>query len=132
MTDLARKRNDTRVSWTGIAFVVEAMLLLVFLIGSVAVFTQLFGASLQKSAESTALTEAVAVAESTAERFAVDPIGATGTRTVDNCTVVCERTDEVRAGGTLHHATIYVFSADGSSEEPLYELETACYESGVL
>lgn len=129
MMDLSRKRSDTRSSWTGIAFVVEAMLLLVFLIASVAVFAQLFGASLQKNAESTALTEAVSVAESTAERFAIDPIGTTGTASVGDYTVVCERTDEARAGGTLYHATISVFSANSGSEEPLYALDTASYES---
>jgi len=47
-----------------------------FLIGSMAVFTQLFGYAVERSDSSRALTEAVAAAENAAERFAADPASA--------------------------------------------------------
>ena len=123
------RRSRSLPSWAGAAFIVEAMLLLVFLIGSVAVFTQLFAASIERSTRSENLAGAVAAAENVAERFAVDPTGTVGTTTVGNLTVTCESKGEDMAGGTLYHATITVLSDD--SDEPVYTLNTASYESEV-
>lgn len=122
-------RKHSLPSWAGAAFIIEAMLLLVFLIASVAVFTQLFAASIDQSTRSANLTKAVMAAESTAERFAVDPLSVSGSQTVDNLTVVCETKGEDTAGGVLYRATITVF-AEGV-EEPVYTLSTASYESEV-
>jgi len=123
------RRHRSLPSWAGAAFIIEAMLLLVFLIASVAVFTQLFAASIDRSARSENLTKAVTAAENTAERFAVDPSGTAGTYVVDNLTVVCESEGEDMAGGVLYHATITVYAS--GIEEPVYTLATSSYESEV-
>lgn len=128
LDSLARRRRSLP-SWAGAAFIVEAMLLLVFLIASVAVFTQLFAASVERSTSSSQLTSAVTAAENAAERFAANPSGAEDMTIVDGLTVVCDSTGEQTEGGTLYHATISVYAPD--AEEPVYELVTAAYESGV-
>ena len=128
LNSLARRKRSLS-SWAGTAFIVESMLLLVFLIGSVAVFTQLFAASVDRSTSSENLTKAVVAAESAAERFSADPTGSAGTTLAGDMTIVCDSTSEELAGGTLYHATITVFGPD--QETPVYVLETASYESEV-
>lgn len=138
--DLAthRKSRPSRPMWSGAAFIVEALLLLVFLVASLAIFTQLFAAAAQKSAESDQLSRAVSVASNVAEQFAADPDSVSTVDEIDDLIVVCDTSDEALDSGTLHHATITVYergtaaSANSvSTGEPLYTIETANYESGV-
>lgn len=123
------RSRHTRPSWSGAAFIIEAMLLLVFLIGSLAVFTQLFATAAERGSQSGVLTAAVMAAENTAERFAVDPSGIDRQMQVDDLQVICDVTDKEFAGGTLYHADIAVFT-EGSTD-PVYVLSTSSYESEV-
>lgn len=115
--------------WTGMAVVVESIVLLVFLIGSLTVILQLFAAATAQTREGERLAMAVSAATSTAELFASDPKSADGISTHGDLTVSCQISDEQTAKGTLYHATITVYDPD--FDTPVYELETARYESGV-
>lgn len=128
------------IRWSGAAMLVEAMLLLAFLIATLAVLTQMFAAAVEKANESAQLTAAVAVASDTAERFAANPAGVPDQQVVDNMLVVCKVTDEPHTAGVLYHADISVYAmtpgtgADAGAElqgEPVYTVSTSRYESGV-
>lgn len=131
MEPIARRRRShegLHPSWHGTAFLIEAILLLAFLIGAIALFMQLFSASIVRSSENDELASAIALASNSAERFAADPIGAGAeTLTEDGLTVTCEVTPEKKEGGTLYKAEISV--SDGSTE--VYRLSTARYVSEV-
>lgn len=124
--------NDTRSSWASIAFMVESILLLVFLVASLAVLTQVFSASLNRSVESRTLDAAVIAASSIAEHFAADPTGIDEETQLGDLRVSCAVTDERRDGGTMYHAVIDVYdvSAAGGGE-PVYSLSTSSYRSEV-
>ena len=122
-----RRTMRSLPSWSGMAFLVEAMLLLVFLIGSMAVFTQLFAHAVDRSESSRVLTEAVAAAENAAERFAAAPASAPAQVRDGNMLVKGDVADEKTAGGTLYNATITVYR-DGQ-DEPVYTIQTARYSS---
>ena len=124
-------RRMAQPSWTNMAFIVEAMLLLVFLVASLAVFMQLFSAAAQRSAESRDLTDAVAVASTTAERFAVDPQGIPEVSHADDLTVTCTVEPDSRDSGTLYRANIAVYKGDEPAGEPVYSLSTSTYVSQV-
>lgn len=132
--------SSSRPAWSSVAFVVEAMLLLVFLIASLALFTNLFAGAVTQSKEGATLTDAVALATSAAERFEADPEYAAGNMQDGDLRVNCDVTSEQRAGGTLYHAVIKVYATDAdylaytsSNEfEPVYTLETSAYESEVV
>lgn len=137
---LPTKRTSVvaRPRWSGAAFLVEAMLLLVFIMASLAVFTQLFAASAERANESRSLTDAVAVATATAEHFCADPLGVESEFIEGDQRVICQVTPERRAGGVIYYATISVFGANseegaqtGASIEPIYVVHTAKYESGA-
>lgn len=128
-----RTRRPGRPLWSGAAFIVEALLLLVFLIASLAIFTQLFAASAEKSIEADELSRAVAAASSVAERFAADPSAVAETNQADDLTVTCDITKTPRANGMLYEATISVYD---DAQQPgdvnaLYTITTARYESEV-
>ena len=129
-----RTQQSQAPRWSGAAFIVEALLLLVFLATAAAIFVQLFAHSAEKSAESIELSKAVAVASNTAERFAADPASVSETEIVDGLIVKCTTSVEERTGGNLHHATISVYRADtttaGYAGEAIYTLDTARYEPG--
>ena len=108
-----------RKRWAGAAFLVEAMLLLLFLMASIAIFTQLFAATAERSNESRNLTDAVAVATSTAERFAANPADAACDETRDGLRIICEVSPSKRGGGTIYYATISVYDADKAGRLPV-------------
>ena len=123
-------------SWSGAAFLVESMLLLVLLAVSMCVFVQVFGLSVQRSYEGEGLSRAIAAAESEAERFANDPASADGSADVGGMRVVCAVEEERQPHGILYRATIRVFDSMGavdadSGQEPVYEVATAKYVSEV-
>lgn len=120
--------NKGRPSWIGLAFVVEAILLLVFLIGAMALFTNLFASSVKRCDESQALTVAVAVASDTAERFAANPDSVPQSAIASDMVVTCDVADDKREDGVFRVATITVYDPD---EQPVYTLTTAVYESGA-
>ena len=114
---------------SGAGFIIEALFLLVFLAAAAAVFVQLFALAAEQSVESVELSRAVAAASNTAERFAADPASIGESETVDDLIVKCTVTDEDRAAGTLHTATIAVYRADAAADgEPVYTISTAAYE----
>lgn len=123
------RATHTRPAWSGMAMLVEAMLLLVFLMTSLAIAMQLFAASSSRAQQGRDLSRAVAEATNVAERFAADPSTAGGVTQADDLTIDCQVTDEDTARGTLYHATITVFADDAKT--PVYVLTTARYEQGV-
>ena len=130
--DLTPKRTQTseRSSWQGTAFIVEALLLLVFLIASSAVFVQMFALASQQGAESVQLARAVAAASDVAERFAADPASVKDVQVVDDLLVTCTDVETTHERGTLRTATIAVY-AQGAAGEPLYFITTSRFESEV-
>ena len=136
-TQKAPDPSKSRSSWTGAAFLVESMLLLVFLIGSFAVFTQMFAKAIEQADESRAITVAVAAASNSAEQFAADPASADGTSqtVVDGMVVQRQVTVQKRDHGTFYTADIMVYkdasSFTNGTAEPLYTIRTARYVSGV-
>ena len=128
---MARRRAEqSNTSWASVAFLIEAMLLLVFLTASLALFTQVFGASVQQAKESATLTDAIAIAQNSAERFAADPTSISGETQEGDLRVMCDVTSDPRTSGTLYHATISVYD-DTAGTEAVYVIHTARYESGV-
>ena len=137
-----RRSNSGGPSWAVSAFIVEAIVLLAFLIASSAVFVQLFSAALVRSEESGTMAAAVAAATSTAEHFSANPANMQEVTQVGDLVVVCETDSAKRSGGTLYHADISVYkSADAptggaaagesSSGSPaaVYATSTAVYVS---
>lgn len=131
------KQRFARAGQSGSAFIVEALILLVFLAASVAVFTQLFAHAATQATESVQLSRAVAMASDTAERFAADPDGVQAVTADDGLIVACTTTQTPTERGVMHHATIRVYKATDDAKggdlpdgEPIYEIQTACYESG--
>lgn len=155
MIDSLTNRQSTvsfRSRWAGAAFLVEAMLLLVFTAASLVVLTQMFSAAAERAAQAEQLAQAVAVATNAAENFAADPHEGVYERAESGMVAVVESSPEKREGGVLYHAEISVYtfadigvadSAKGASEsgtvlasiaggDLLYTLTTSVYESGVV
>ena len=125
-----RPATSARPGWASAAFIVESLLLLVFLVGSLAVFTQMFAAAAEQAAEGSTLSAAVAVAGNTAERFAVDPGSIEPEAHEGDLRIVSDVTAENRKGGKLYRATISVF--DANNAEPVYTVTTSRYVSEVV
>ena len=124
-------------TWSGSAFIVEALLLLLFLAASAAIFTQLFAHAATQATESLELSRAVAVANDTAERFAADPDSIEDVTLSDGMVVVCTTTSDGYGAGTLYHATISGYGQDAYPVpgelpvgEPVYSISTARYRGG--
>ncbi len=111
----------------GMAFIVEALLLLAFLVACLAVFMQLLGASGHLSQDATQLDAAVQAASNAAEQFSADPTSLASEQTVKGLSVKADTWSEESGTGTLYHATITV--SDGNGEE-VYQLTTAKYADG--
>ena len=119
-----------KTSWTSVAFIVESILLLVFLVGSLAVLTQLFVTSLNQSVKSRTLDAATIAASTIAEHFAADPSDVADEVQLGDLKVTCQVSEEPHDNGTLYVAHIDVFDLTGSSgDESVYSLETARYET---
>lgn len=123
------RRADQQPSWSGMAVLIEAMVLMMVLVGSLAIIMQLFATATIRAREGQQLAEAVAYATSAAESFASDPTAAEGTSVQNGLIVQCQVTDQKTTAGTLYHATITVL--DESTAEPVYELVTSQYQSEV-
>ena len=124
--------EDTRPAWVSIAFMVESILLLVFLAASLAVLTGVFSTSLSSSIESRTQDAAVIAASTMAERFAADPAGLEPEIQIGDLRVINSVTSEQRVGGTMYHADIAVYDAtEFGSDEPVYTLATSSYRSEV-
>ena len=115
----AEEHRPTRqkAAWPGIAFIVEALLLLVFLAVCLAGFMRLFGESHRMAAESQQLEQALLLAQNRAEQFAADPAGAEGETTQGDLAVTCVVTPQETEGGTLYQAEITVRRTDAAASE---------------
>lgn len=118
--------SDTRGK-RGIAFIVEALVLLFFLVLAVTVFVRLLGGAVVRSQQATDLENAVQIAQDAAETFAADPQyfqpEDQGIYAVD---ADVERT--ATSAGALYRATIKV--SKSGEEGSIYELSTARYVEG--
>lgn len=140
-----------RASWHGTALLVEALVLLAFLVASLALFMQVFAQTRGMGAEGSELAQAVAMASDLAEEFAADPAVEPDPLERDGLTASCAvatvaaddaggadgQTDpdaddapsgvSSGAAGTLYRATILVTDGDG---DEVYRLVTERYASG--
>ncbi|MBQ9003101.1 MAG: hypothetical protein IJ087_14720 [Eggerthellaceae bacterium] len=124
----SRKRSP----WYSTAFIVESVLLLVFLAASLAVLTLTFSSALNRSVASRTSDAAVIAASSIAEHFAANPSDVQDETVLGDLRIVCTVTDEARAGGTMHRAHIDVFDMNAAADAaPTYSLDTSRYESEV-
>lgn len=148
----AARRGGGRASWHGTALLVEALVLLAFLVASLALFMQAFAQARGMGAEGSELAQAVAMASNLAEEFAADPAAEPEPLERDGLTASCEvatvaaggadgqtgsgaddapsgdsSSDPSGAAGTLYRATILVTDGDG---DEVYRLVTERYASG--
>lgn len=147
----AARRDGGRASWHGTALLVEALVLLAFLVASLALFMQVFAQARGMGAEGSELAQAVAMASDLAEEFAADPAAEPDPLERDGLTASCavatvtaddaghadgqtgSEADDAPSGvssgaaGTLYRATILVTDGDG---DEVYRLVTERYASG--
>lgn len=133
-----RLTRPERPFWSGAAFIVESLLLLVFLVFSLAIFAQASATSIGKAGESAQLTHAVTAASNVAEHFAADPTSVEKYTSISSFVVVCDTVAEDQENGTLYNATLSVYDNKANDEpqsaatgEPVYTLTTARYVSEV-
>lgn len=130
-------QKQGKTSWTGTAFMVEALVLLFFLVASLAVFTQLFAYSANGAKQAQRLTQATELAQNAAEEFSANPQAVAAGQTVglgtaqggnaDGFTVSCNVSDEAQGHGTYYTAHISVSDNEGEA----YALDASRYVEGV-
>ncbi len=142
---VGRRRTDRRV-WPGAAFIVEALLLLVFLAGSLAVLMDLSADADAAGAQSTDLMGALVLASNVAEEFAADPVALQEAYAADpaadrwfSCPLdtvesgsgilraECAFAAEPTEGGLLHRLTLTVWK-----ERVLTDREQAADEGYII
>ena len=126
MKPLFRSPKDQQThSRSGIAFIVEMLILLVLVAGCLSVLVQAFAFAHQQGEENSVTVKAVHLASNTAERFNAE------IEIINDLAVYTTVQSEQKAAGTLYTATIEVFrSGDqnaGAGSQPYYGLETARY-----
>lgn len=141
LTNRRTQRRKGAPLWAGTAFLVEALMLLAFLIAMLALFMALFTGAVQRERQAEQLTQAIMLAQNVAERFAADPSSVEEAYAQDGLVAQVESTAEEREEGTLWHATITVRadspnanSADAEarqrvSDDIAYQLQTSRYVS---
>lgn len=115
----------------GFAFLIEALIVLAFLMACLAVFVRLFSAAQLEGLAATRLSEAVVVATNRAEEFSANPTNTSGTKTENDLRVDCKVKKEPSDAGTLFKATITVHDERNGDVE-LFSLETSRYVSGLV
>ena len=144
-----------RASWHGTALLVEALVLLAFLVASLALIMPACAQARGMGAEGSELAQAVSMASNLAEEFAADPAAEPEPLERDGLTASCavatvaaddadgadgqtgpdaddapsggSSSDSSGAAGTLYRATILVTDGDG---DEVYRLVTERYASG--
>lgn len=125
-------RNKRRSNWSSTAFLVESLVLLLFLIACLAVFTQMFAHSWQASSDASRLSAACVVAQNAAEDFEANPQGvqngAFDVNDADGASFYVNRTveSEATAVGTMY--TVHIAVSDDTGE--VYSLEAQRYMEG--
>lgn len=125
------RRRFSRPSWSGAAFIVEALFLLLFLAAATAIFVQLFAHAATQASESVSLSRAVALASNISEQFAADPTKAEPVYEVDGLIAYCDITQEERDGGILYKATISVRWREGGRTDDAIEAARATNAVGT-
>ena len=121
-----REIREQGSPWTGTAFLVEALLLLLLLLATLAVFVSLLSRAITQSDEQAALDRAMVVATNTAESFSASPATYVCEPIQDGMDVTCSVTATYLEAGALYEALITV--SEGG--EAVYELSCARYVSG--
>lgn len=111
----------------GMAFLIEALVVLAFLMMSLAVFVRLFSSAQLEGIQSNRRSQAIMMATNTAEVFSANPTEVERVLTADGLTTTCDVEAVPHDAGTLYNATITV--SDGEAE--LYVLRTARYVSSM-
>ncbi len=128
-------KAQKQVSRNNTAFLVEAMVLLFFLVAAIAIFVQAFGASTSASSEASRLSAACQVASAAAEEFEASPAAVAKGDTVgagvaahgtERFQVSCDVKTESAGQGALYTATITVTDELGEA----YSLQVSTYEQG--
>lgn len=124
-----------KANWHGKAFLVEALVLLVFLVASLSILVSLFVQARTKADEGERLSQAVQLAQNAAEEFAADPAGAQGLALQDDGLVATVQVGEdLHESGLLLNATVTVVDEEGGGSiaagEEIYRLDTARYVPG--
>lgn len=118
-----RRASHVKSSWHGKAFLVEALVLLAFLVMSLAVLITLFVNARLESAGGARLAQAVHLAQNAAEEFAANPTDAEALAIVQDGLAVSARLSyEPHESGTLVRAVITVTE---QSEEAAADGEAA-------
>lgn len=130
-------RQARKASWHGKAFLVEALVLLVFLVASLSILVALFVQARTEADEGERLSQAVQLAQNAAEEFAADPVGvgSQGLAIEDGGLVATVRVgEEAHESGSLLNATVTVVDEEGGGSieagEEIYRLDTARYVPG--
>ncbi len=134
MSDVA-DRQARKASWHGKAFLVEALVLLVFLVASLSILVALFVQARTEADEGERLSQAVQLAQNAAEEFAADPVGSQGLAIEDGGLVATVQVgEEAHESGSLLNATVTVVDEEGGGSieagEEIYRLDTARYVPG--
>ena len=113
MSDVA-DRQARKASWHGKAFLVEALVLLVFLVASLSILVALFVQARTEADEGERLSQAVQLAQNAAEEFAADPAGSQGLTIEDGGLVATVQVgEEAHESGSLLNATVTVVDEEG-------------------
>lgn len=125
---LIRYRRSDRTTWPGMAFILESLLLLLFVSASLAVLMALFVQSNLLGEENIHRSEAIVAASNVAEMFAQDPTSVASAFEQDGYDVTCETESEDTDAGmlTLAHITVSL------DDKVLYTLTTAAYQSNHI
>lgn len=124
------EQNQTH-SRSGIAFIIEMLVLLVLVAGCLTVLIEMFAVAHQQGENNSNTVQAVHLASNTAERFSADPTSIPEKEIIDDLVVYTDVESEPRSTGTLYTATIEVYSVTDrnarTGSKPFYGLETARY-----
>lgn len=112
-----RRTSNVKSSWHGKAFLVEALVLLAFLVMSLAVLITLFVNARLESAGGERLAQAVHLAQNAAEEFTANPTDAEALAIEqDGLAVTAQLSYEPHESGTLVRAVIAVTEQGGEAE----------------
>ncbi|MDO4403928.1 MAG: hypothetical protein Q4C09_02705 [Atopobiaceae bacterium] len=127
------RADNSQPRWSGMAVLVESMLVLLIMLVSLAIVVLLSSSAVVRARDGRHLAEAISLATSTAERFEANPSAPNQDVNIDEYMVKCTVTPESTGVGTLYHAEILVYVTDGTADPstPVYTLQTASYERGV-
>lgn len=133
---MTHRQKGSKHPWTTTAFMIETLVLLFFLVASLAAFTQLFAYSANSAKQAQRLTQATELAQNAAEEFSANPQAVAEGKAVglgvaqgtdDSLTTTCTVTSEPQSSGTYYTAHISVSDSQGEA----YTLDASRYVEGV-